>query len=493
MKECWINHSNSSGSLKFLFMIFILSLFAISPIFADTLTTCKTSRWVSGTTYYLTTNVSSTGTCMQIDANNVTLDCQGHSIIHTGQGSGIEVKRFNFTTIKNCNIIGDTSAYNFGIALDSSSNNIITNNIAKSNNISILLEFSSNNTIYNNKISLNSKEGISLYYSSDNIISQNTVTFNKMWGIFLAFSSNNIVSNNNASSNGFGISLAFGSNNTIFNNTAGSNQFGILLVSSSENIISNNNASTNNYGIVLGTNSNKNIISNNTINLNNTSIFLPLISNYNIISNNTVSNNTNSGIYLESSSNNTIYNNKVTSIGNGIELINNSNYNIISNNIFTSTQIYAASIVDSSDNMIYDNIFNGFLSPVYVDTNPNYWNTTKAEGTNIVGGAYICGNFYVNLTGGFSRTCSDTNSDGICDSPSSYTLATNNIDYQPLAVPVPALNSSILNQSNIIYTSAQNVSSDDTFGGHEWPWLLFIFVGGLILLILTKLNKPKKQ
>jgi hypothetical protein len=54
------------------------------------------------------------------------------------------------------------------------------------------------------------------------------------------------------------------------------------------------------------------------------------------------------------------------------------------------------------------------------------------KGTNIVGGPYIGGNYWGSPDGtGYSDTCVDANNDGICDNP--YTLATDNIDYLPLA------------------------------------------------------------
>jgi len=72
------------------------------------------------------------------------------------------------------------------------------------------------------------------------------------------------------------------------------------------------------------------------------------------------------------------------------------------------------------------------------DSNLNYWNTTFScfAGPNIVGGVPIAGNYWATPSGtGFSNTCIDTNSKGICDS--SYTPVTNNVDYLPLHMPGP--------------------------------------------------------
>jgi hypothetical protein len=62
----------------------------------------------------------------------------------------------------------------------------------------------------------------------------------------------------------------------------------------------------------------------------------------------------------------------------------------------------------------------------------NNWNTSKTLGTNIIGGEYTGGNIWANPGGtGYSQTCADVGSDGICDSP--YVLDANNTDYLPLA------------------------------------------------------------
>ena len=62
----------------------------------------------------------------------------------------------------------------------------------------------------------------------------------------------------------------------------------------------------------------------------------------------------------------------------------------------------------------------------------NIWNITKTVGTNIIGGAYLGGNYWTNPSGtGYSDTCTDADKDGFCDN--SYTVATGNIDYLPLS------------------------------------------------------------
>jgi hypothetical protein len=65
------------------------------------------------------------------------------------------------------------------------------------------------------------------------------------------------------------------------------------------------------------------------------------------------------------------------------------------------------------------------------DSSPNTWNTPLTAGANIVGGPLLGGNAWAG-TGGFSVTCVDADSNGICDLP--FNIAPNNVDILPLAI-----------------------------------------------------------
>jgi len=194
-------------------------------------------------------------------------------------------------------------------------------------------------------------------------------------------------------SSGTGISVSgrsWPSNVTVKNVAVTGWQFGIYYLTIDRGSITNNTASNNNYGIYLWD------------------------SNRNNITNNTASNNGN-GIFLGASSSNTLTNNNANSNNNyGIWLDNSGYY--------------------SDNNTIYNNFFNntnnfGFYGTGYSNT----WNTTRTSGPNIVGGPYLGGNFWAKPDGtGFSETCTDADRDGICDS--SYTLASENVDYLPLTI-----------------------------------------------------------
>lgn len=402
---------------------------------------------------------------------------------------GIHINDSDSNLIDN-NIVSSNSGS--GILLQNSSNNQITNNnIANSLNYSegypssgIRLEFSDNNQISGNTAKSNTAGGITLDKSSYNNIENNIVSNNNFSGIDLGEGSNyNVIANNNANSNDYGILLLNTSYNKVDNNIANNNKGfeGVpngpppstgIMVLGSHNLIKNNEASDNFIGIAIfsggptgdivsinntvegntannnrginsedrppssgiilgGTHSNS--ISNNIVSFNERGIRL-FASNYNNITTNTVTYNNRSGIKLQDTSTyNNILNNVVSSNDrSGIVLAFGSRFNAVASNTVSSNSDYGIYIDFSSDNTIYNNLFNNANNFGFNGSNNSVWNITKTAGTNIVGGAYLGGNVWANNAGtGFSQTCADGDSDGICDSQ--YILDSNNVDYLPLA------------------------------------------------------------
>ncbi len=357
----------------------------------------------------------------------------------------------------------NASSNGYGIYLNSSSNNTLSGNKANSNTGGgIFLVSSSSNTLSGNNASNNGDDGISLDSSSDNTLSSNNANsntggivlssssnitlsgnnanLNNAYGIILVGSNNTLSGNNANSNNGDGIFLV-GSDNTLSGNNASNNSDGITLVGSGNNTLSGNNASFNNFsGISLG--GSNNTLSGNNASFNNFSGFSLSSSSNSTLSGNNANSNNGDGIFLFSSSNNTLSNNNA-SFNNfsGISLVSSSNNNnLTSNNANSNTGIGGILVASSSNNSIYNNFFNNTNNFV-ISNSVNRWNITKTGGKNIIGGAYLGGNFWAKPDGtGFSQTCTDSNSDGICDS--SNTLATNNIDYLPLTnklIPPPPI------------------------------------------------------
>ena len=155
----------------------------------------------------------------------------------------------------------------------------------------------------------------------------------------------------------------------------------------------------------------------------------------------------NAGIFINSTDN-IIVNNTLLSGGEGIRLVGSSN-NIIKDNIAINNY-YNIGTDFSKNNTIYNNFLSSTRNVVGGGGgSENNWNIDKAANINIVGGSYLGGNVWTNPSGtGFSQTCTDNDSDGICDSP--YVLGTGNLDQLPLVYR--PLTTRLINLSLIILT-----------------------------------------
>ncbi|MCX6814843.1 MAG: right-handed parallel beta-helix repeat-containing protein [Candidatus Aenigmarchaeota archaeon] len=320
----------------------------------------------------------------------------------------------------NSNLTSMNSSYNYyGLYLGFSSNNTLTNLTVNSNSMyGIYFVYGSNNTLTNITANSNSGDlfssGIYLYVgSSYNTLDTVTANFNR-YGIWLHSEQTkyntltNITANSNSHSGIYFWNWASG--NTIVNLTANSNSvYGIELYDSSKNTFTD---ITTNYnggiyslntraGIYVGGQSWSNTIVNATVSGNQQKgIYLSLNVSDSIIRDSRITNNSEQGIFMDAGGTNLI-----------------PRYNTIYNNYLNNSVNFGKDESISIPNII-----------------KNYWNTTKdCTKTNIIGGPCIGGNYWTNSGGtGFSDTCADSNSDGICDSPSLYTPATNNTDYLPL-------------------------------------------------------------
>ncbi len=170
----------------------------------------------SGTTYYLDTSIiNSTITyCLNITADNVTLNCQGYRVdgIYNGSGGNPAGIRTNYTniTIENCIVTdwwhGIELAGNNGTARGNTVDSYvsITTNSALGNGV--------NTSIYNNTI-----DG---EYSTDY-----SLTFS--WGIILSGSYNRVY-NNTFKDNYFGLNLYQGSDHRVYLNKFSNSSIAIV-------------------------------------------------------------------------------------------------------------------------------------------------------------------------------------------------------------------------------------------------------------------------
>jgi parallel beta-helix repeat protein len=329
-----------------------------------------------------------------------------------------------------------------GIIVISSNNTLRNNNVLDGCN-GIELSNSHNNTLINNTVNSNNYSAIFLHYSNNNTLIGNNASYNKgdyAYGINLQYSNNNTLIGNIASNNtqgvywNLGISLGYSNNNNITGNVVNSNAFGIFICQSSNNnnLTGNTVNSNTGIGIYVYYSSNNNLTgntvhSNKGTGNNGTGIHVYYSSNNNLTSN--IVNSNNDGIIVTNSSSNILTNNTVNSNNRFGILLSLSGNNNLTNNIVNSNNRTGISISSSNNNTFYNNIFNNANN--FYSYGSNIYNTTRQSGINIIGGSHLGGNFwgYPNGTG-FSQTCINANSDGICDSP--YVLDANNIDYLPL-------------------------------------------------------------
>ncbi|VVB73221.1 Periplasmic copper-binding protein (NosD) [uncultured archaeon] len=340
------------------------------------------------TVYTMTRNLVSAVTCFTIAADNVTLDCNGHSI--TGSPSteyGITANGFNGATVKNCVI----SKFSMGIFMPASSGDTILNNSINDCNSGIRFTSSPRNNMLTNNTIRNAGAGIRFTGGSNNSAIGNIIV-NVSSGIqFDSGSSGGTVSGNTVNdSTNRGFYFAAGSNHIIANNAANNATSGFYISQSSNSTFTNNTAIGGTYGLQGGTYANS------------------------VVSDSTFSGNTN-GIYLNSGSSN-----------------NNLTGNVIGGNTNYGVAFYGS----SSGNLLFNNRFNNTLN---VQTNglSELWNATLAAGTNIIGGNWIGGNFYATPAGdGFSENaanCTDADGNRICDSAYDINGDGSNVDGYPLA------------------------------------------------------------
>jgi len=402
-------------------------------------------------TYYLQNNVNSSGTCFNILANNVTLDCAGFSI--TGDNStatyGIYSDQFN-TTIRNCNI----SNFATGIYFYTADNGTIDNTTASTT------QAASGNNGY----------GIYLYLGANyNRIMNSNANASAGYGIFLSGSTNNNITNTTATAtNSYAIRLSSNSNyNTISNSTATAYTSAIYFQSSSNyNTISNSTVTATNYAIYLA--SNYNTISNVNANATNYAIYLDYSSN-NTIANMTAIT-TNNAISLTSSSNNTISNSQINGKDNtygALKVYSSSKNNTLANSTINGRAgTYAVTLKSGNNtgNRFINNTILNATNLLYLDanasTNTFYWNNftdtsglyvSDTSGNNIWNGsAYGIneGNIWYNVLNGSVQIYGTTNSTGfpslrVGNAGSGYPYNSSNslnkligaVDYAPLTTP----------------------------------------------------------
>lgn len=211
----------------------------------------------------------------------------------------------------------------------------------------------------------------------------------------------------------------------------GTSYSGIHFFGATDCHIQNNNLSNNSCSIDLYLFSSGNTLDNNNITDSVTGISIG-DSWYNFLSSNFISNCTN-GISLFDSTNNNLRDNVISKNNEGISLIGESNGNTLINNTIHLNEKLGLHIYETSNNLIYNNYFNNTLNvESELVSGENIWNKTKIEGTSVVGGPFLGGNFWARPDGTiYPEGGRDTNLDGIFDEQ--YNIEGSDfIDYLPL-------------------------------------------------------------
>ncbi|MBM3233684.1 hypothetical protein FJZ19_01180 [Candidatus Pacearchaeota archaeon] len=305
-------------------------------------------------TYFLNSSIvnnTARSNCINIAAENITLDCQGNMISSSSISVGIYSNKRG-TSIKNCSISLNLS-YSTGIKLERADNSKIFGNILKSRGYGLYLAYTSNSTIENNTINYGSN-GIYVYSGAGNILLGNNLTNNRDRGIWIYFSPNSLLANNMVANSSYGIWNYNSRNSSIINNTASKSIYGIWNYFSPNNIIINNLANNNKNSGIWNYYSPNSLIANNLAKNNTYGIWNYFSQNSSII-NNTASNSI-YGIWNYFSQNSSIINNTASNSIYGIYFfdfytnsINNVSNNIACNNTYRDIYCYYSNITGTGN------------------------------------------------------------------------------------------------------------------------------------------------
>ncbi len=254
-----IGVSSAISALLVLSSVFV----AVSPMttaaFAQTAISCGDTITKS------TTLTSDIGPCSSVDgliigADNIILNCNGHTIAGSGTGessdAGMLIDGHSGVTISNCKVTGFVYGFLF---LDSSYNTLSANTASNNRVYGFDIDQSDHNILKLNTASNNKQSGFDFDYGSYNTLSGNTARNNHGDGFYLGASSSNTLTANTARNNhgdgfehqGHGFELEGSSYNTLSANTAsynGANGFYLYSVShyfSQNNLLQSNRADTN--------------------------------------------------------------------------------------------------------------------------------------------------------------------------------------------------------------------------------------------------------
>ena len=375
---------------------------------------------------------------LTITGSDINIDGNGHSISGISIRFGTEApvlqtgiliwspenKVVSNISIKNLNVTGTYA----GISAKGVQNLFIDSCGLTYNNRGLDLSNTKNIQIQKSVAMGNGFAGIHADASSTEISIEENQIIKNLYGIVLDGSSLCRVQKNLVTDNYYdgikldhGVSLAQVDNNLC----AGNKNGGITLLSGHKNSITNNTCQMNNPSGILLSECSENTISGNRL-VKNVRGLNAYYSDNNVISYNEIVGNDATGIMLQPSGQNSISDNRI---------IVNFAEGILITNAVGSDQM----------NRIVNNYLENFQNVrIQEGGRPNYqWNDPMTTATNIIGGAVKGGNVWSLPDGkGYSQTCQDKNTDGICDLP--FTVFAGNADELPLRYTGESLSPAVL-------------------------------------------------
>jgi parallel beta-helix repeat protein len=379
-----------------------LWVFLVVNLVAIEISSCQTLS-TSGN-YTLAQNVTTTGTCFEITASNITLDCKGFAIVGDSYGGGdigINILA-NGTEIKNCEIKG----FYEGVSISGNYSTLTSNKIHSNNGNGVYIYDSGHNTLTGNNIYSNNR-GVYIYKSDHNTLTGNNIYSNNK-GVYIYYwnsDHNTLTGNNIYSNNNEGVYIS-GRNNILMGNNIYSNIYDGVYISGYDNTLMGNNITKNYNGVSISGYDNT-LMGNNIYSHN---YGMRISGDDNTLMGNNIYSNNDAGVYI-SGDYNTLMGNNITKNYNGVSI--SGDYNTLMGNNIYSNKNYGVyiSFGDPSDNLIY---LNNFL-----------WNDASSSNTlnNFDNGTV--GNYWSS-----NKDCVDSDSNGICDSY--YDCGPNCRDYYPL-------------------------------------------------------------
>ena len=266
--------------------------------------------------------------------------------------------------------------------------------------------------------------GIYAYRSNGCNITDCYAMDNSMFGIYLYHSQNNTILNCTMSDNtGYGLAVMSSANNYLANNSVANSMFNCAFDDEVSAVDTSNTINgkpiyylVDYSDIVLDPSSNAGLV--HLINCSNITVQdIGIENNY-------------CGFFMYNCTDISVSNFTSAYNGHGVFFLSSDNNTMHTSNM--SNNIFGVALSGSSDNLIYNNYFNNVASNTLLSAGiSNRWNISMTNGTNIINGTYLGGNFWATSSGtGWSQTQYSVGN-GFCQ-PYEITDDGNNTDYLPL-------------------------------------------------------------